>query len=71
MNAATSDAIVIDTSWHPLIDGNPPEWATAWGQDRYGVWVEFTLDDIVQRLRWIPPDRFMTPQALLEIMLNM
>ena len=59
MNAATSDAILIDTGWHPLIDGIPPDWATAWGQDRFGVWVEFTLDDVVQRLRWIPPGQFL------------
>lgn len=39
-------------------DGYPPDWASGWGEDRYGVFVEFTLDDVVQRLRWIPPGRF-------------
>ncbi len=49
---------VIDTAWHPLADGCPPEWASAWGQDRYGVFVEFTFRKVTQRLRWIPPGRF-------------
>ena len=50
---------VIDTSWHPLADGNPPAWAVGWGQHRrYGVFVEFGIGDIVQRLRWIPPGQF-------------
>lgn len=49
---------VIDTSWHPLATGSPPRWASGWGQDRYGVFVEFTLHEVTQRLRWIPPGRF-------------
>jgi formylglycine-generating enzyme required for sulfatase activity len=53
----------IDTAWHPLATGCPPEWASAWGQDRYGVWVEFEIADaaaqpVAQCLRWIPPGRF-------------
>ncbi len=52
----------IDTSWHPLIDGNPPAWASGWGEDQYGVFVEFTLEDqgqfITQKMRWIPPGQF-------------
>ncbi len=50
---------VIDTAWHPLADGNPPAWASAWGQDRFGVWVAFTIGDATQRLRWVPPGRFL------------
>jgi len=46
------------TAWHPLIRGNPPEWASAWGQDELGVWVEFTLENVSQRLRWIPAGTF-------------
>ena len=48
----------IDTAWHPLVSGCPPEWASEWGEDRYGVFVAFTLDEMTQRLRWIPPGRF-------------
>ena len=49
---------IIDTAWHPLATGCPPDWASGWGQDRYGVFVELTLQEITQRLRWIPPGRF-------------
>ena len=44
---------------HPLAEGYPPEWASGWGEDRHGVFVEFTLKDITQRLRWIPSGDFM------------
>ena len=49
---------LIDTSWHPLADGIPPDWASTWGQDRFGVYVGFTIGQVTQRLRWIPPGRF-------------
>jgi formylglycine-generating enzyme required for sulfatase activity len=46
-------------SSHPLEDGCPPMWATAWGQDRHGVFVEFVVGEAMQRMRWIVPGRFM------------
>jgi formylglycine-generating enzyme required for sulfatase activity len=52
------NARLIDTAWHPLATGCPPRWASGWGQDRYGVFVEFTLQEVTQRLRWIPPGQF-------------
>ncbi|MCB1826455.1 MAG: formylglycine-generating enzyme family protein [Candidatus Competibacteraceae bacterium] len=52
------NARIIDTAWHPLAAGRPPRWASGWGQDRWGVFVEFTLQDVTQRLRWMPPGRF-------------
>ncbi len=43
---------IIDTGWHPLVDGHPPAWASGWGQERrQGVFIEFTLGDVTQRLR--------------------
>ncbi len=53
---------------HPLADGCPPPWASGWGQDRYGVWVEFIVDEVTQRMRWIVPGRFMmgSPEDELE-----
>ena len=51
-------APIINTAWHPLAAGCPPDWASGWGQDCYGVFVEFTLQEVTQRLRWIPPGRF-------------
>ena len=49
----------IDTAWHPLADGYPPKWASEWGQDRFGIFIAFTLGEVTQRLRWIPPGRFL------------
>jgi formylglycine-generating enzyme required for sulfatase activity len=49
---------IIDPSWHPLVTGCPPAWASEWGEDRQGVFVAFTLGEVTQRLRWIPPGRF-------------
>jgi len=48
----------IDSAWHPLADGNPPDWAGEWGHDRFGVFVGFTLGEVTQTLRWIPPGQF-------------
>ena len=43
---------------HPLAKGHPPDWASGWGQDRYGVFVTLTVGDATQRMRWIPPGTF-------------
>jgi len=43
---------------HPLCDGNPPPWASEWGQDEYGLWLGLTYKDVTQRLRWVGPGRF-------------
>jgi formylglycine-generating enzyme required for sulfatase activity len=51
----------IDTGVHPLADGEPLDcrtWASGWGHDRFGAFVEFSLSGVTQRLRWIPPGRF-------------
>jgi formylglycine-generating enzyme required for sulfatase activity len=52
-------ACVIDTNQYSWIDGVRPSWASAWGHDELGVYAEFTLGKVVQRLRWIPPGRFL------------
>ena len=36
----------------------PPAWADAWGDDRFGLWAEFGVDAVVQRLRWVEPGSF-------------
>ena len=36
----------------------PPPWASAWGDDRFGLWAELQVSDIVQRLRWLEPGEF-------------
>ncbi len=37
----------------------PPRWARAWGDDRYGLWAEFEVGGVVQRMRWIEPGEFL------------
>jgi len=54
-----ADVLKIDTAWHPLVHGGAPAWASEWGEDRHGVFVAFTLEDVTQRLRWIPAGRFL------------
>jgi formylglycine-generating enzyme required for sulfatase activity len=44
---------------HPLASGFPPPWASSWGQDRHAPWVAFSVGAVSQRLRWIPPGRFL------------
>jgi formylglycine-generating enzyme required for sulfatase activity len=34
-------------------------WAAAAGRDRYGLWAAFEVSGVQQRLRWIPPGRFL------------
>ena len=58
---------------HPLAMGETPDWASGWGQDEFGVFAEFSIqtgpmysDFISQRVRWIPPGRFMMGSPLSE-----
>ncbi|MEO1019647.1 MAG: hypothetical protein AAFY56_18440, partial [Pseudomonadota bacterium] len=46
------------------IDGVAPSWAKDWGTDAYGAWMSFVVTggdgaEVEQRMRWIPPGRFM------------
>ncbi|MCP5067043.1 MAG: formylglycine-generating enzyme family protein [bacterium] len=43
---------------HPLVAGIPPEWASGWGEDQFGVFAEFELGQVVQKMRWIPAGVF-------------
>ncbi|MDG5493320.1 formylglycine-generating enzyme family protein [Niveispirillum sp. BGYR6] len=43
----------------PLANGNPPDWASEWGQDEHGLFVGFTIAGVTQRLRWVKPGRFL------------
>jgi formylglycine-generating enzyme required for sulfatase activity len=36
----------------------PPDWADAWGDDRFGLWAEFEVGGVRQRMRWIEPGEF-------------
>lgn len=33
----------------------PPLWASAWGDDPYGLWADLTVNGATQRMRWIEP----------------
>jgi formylglycine-generating enzyme required for sulfatase activity len=33
----------------------PPPWASAWGDDVYGLWADLTVNGATQRMRWIEP----------------
>jgi len=37
----------------------PPAWAVAWGDDRFGLWADLEVGDVVQRFRWIEPGSFL------------
>jgi formylglycine-generating enzyme required for sulfatase activity len=39
--------------------GVKPAWAIDWGTDQFGAWAMFQVGDVRQKLRWIPPGRFM------------
>jgi formylglycine-generating enzyme required for sulfatase activity len=43
---------------HPLVGGCAPRWSSGWGQDVHGPFVQLTIGDVTQVLRWIPPGRF-------------
>jgi formylglycine-generating enzyme len=44
----------------------PPPWASAWGDDKYGLWSEITVGEVVQRLRWIERGSFLMGSAKNE-----
>jgi formylglycine-generating enzyme required for sulfatase activity len=58
-NSVAQQTPATEILWHPLAEGIPPSWASGWGEDRYGVWVEITVEEVTQRLRWIAPGEFL------------
>ena len=47
--------------------GMPEPWAVEWGEDQHGMFMGFGAGAVVQRLRYIPPGRFLmgTPEGEL------
>lgn len=39
-------------------DPFPPDCATAWGDDRFGLWFDLEIGGVTQRMRWIEPGTF-------------
>ncbi|NUM76225.1 formylglycine-generating enzyme family protein, partial [candidate division KSB1 bacterium] len=52
-----------------LIEGRlvKPAWANAFGQDQYGIWAAFRFGEVEQRLRHIPPGRFLMGSPKTEV----
>ncbi len=44
---------------HSLDDGLPDPWAVEWGEDRFGPFMSFAVGDVVQRMRWVTPGKFL------------
>ncbi len=36
----------------------PPDCASAWGEDQYGIWFDLSVNGVTQRFRWIPRGEF-------------
>lgn len=47
--------------------GPRPAWAHAHGRDEFGLWASFRVGEVEQRMRWIPPGRFMMGSPDSEI----
>jgi formylglycine-generating enzyme len=45
----------------------PPLWASAYGDDTFGLWAELEIADIVQRMRWIEPGEFLMGSPESEV----
>lgn len=44
-----------DQQWRAPVGDFPPAWASAWGDDKYGLWADLEINDATQRMRWIEP----------------
>lgn len=51
----TSDLWPAEDAWRAPIGDFPPPWASAWGDDPYGLWADLTVNGATQRMRWIEP----------------
>ena len=60
-DASAPQSIVISSDCERLLlePTTKPGWAEAIGRDRYGLFTEFSVQEVSQRMRWINPGRFM------------
>ncbi len=47
------------THYNIMPEDFPAPWASAYGDDEFGYWMELTIKDAVQRFRWIHPGEFL------------
>lgn len=45
----------------------PDPFAVEWGHDEFGTFQSFAVENVVQRMRWIPPGRFMMGSPKSEV----
>lgn len=45
----------------------PESWASDWGEDEYGIWMDFTYKGVTQRFRWCEPGKFLMGSPENEI----
>jgi sulfatase modifying factor 1 len=45
----------LDQAWRAPVGDFPPSWASAWGDDLFGLWADLTVNGATQRMRWIEP----------------
>lgn len=57
----------LQTACHSLTDGFPGNWATEWGEDRFGIFTGFRVGMARQRLRWVPAGTFMMGSPMREM----
>jgi len=51
----TSGLWPAEEEWRAPCGDFPPPWASAWGDDVYGMWADLTVNGVTQRMRWIEP----------------
>jgi formylglycine-generating enzyme required for sulfatase activity len=59
VNAYTSIRVVSDQEGYQFDRLEKPSWAVDFGSDRYGLYTTFEVKPVRQRMRWIPPGKFM------------
>ena len=62
---AVDESLLPDPFW---ADGRAPDWASDWGRDEFGAWVEFSVpgskendaaETVTVRMRWVPAGKFL------------
>jgi len=63
VNAYTSIRVVSDQEGYQFDQLEKPDWAVDFGSDAYGLYATFEVNSVRQRMRWIPPGRFVMGTA--------
>jgi formylglycine-generating enzyme required for sulfatase activity len=58
VNAYSSIRVVSDQEGYQFDRLEKPSWALDFGSDRYGLYATFEVKPVRQRMRWIPPGKF-------------